>query len=135
MSAYLLDVSAVMALLWQSHTHHQRVNSWQEGRELAVCPISEIGFLRISTQSNFGLSVANARKALRDWKAVRRPRFLPCDMEALDTDPPAMGTQTTDFYLASLAQKHGLKLATLDEGIKHKAAFLIPDAAQELGPA
>ena len=31
-----------------------------------------------------------------------------------------------DFYLASLAQKHGMQLATLDEGIKHQAAFVIP---------
>jgi hypothetical protein len=29
-------------------------------------------------------------------------------------------------YLASLAQKHGMQLATLDEGIKHKATFVIP---------
>jgi len=26
----------------------------------------------------------------------------------------------------SLAQKHGMQLATLDEGIKHQAAFVIP---------
>jgi predicted nucleic acid-binding protein len=36
------------------------------------------------------------------------------------------GKHTTDFYLASLAQKHGMQLATLDEGIKHKATFVIP---------
>jgi hypothetical protein len=33
---------------------------------------------------------------------------------------------SSDFYLASLAAKHGMQLATLDEGIKHKAAFVIP---------
>ncbi len=32
----------------------------------------------------------------------------------------------TDFYFASLAARHALQLAMLDEGIKHKAAFLIP---------
>jgi predicted nucleic acid-binding protein len=47
-------------------------------------------------------------------------------LEALAMDSPPTGKQTTDFYLASLAVKHGMELATLDEGIKHKAAFLIP---------
>jgi len=126
MSAYLLDVSALMALLWQTHAHNERVNSWQAGRQLALCPITEIGFLRIATQPNFGLSVADARKALKAWKALRQPRFFPCDLEALDTDAPPTGKHTTDFYLATLAHRHGMELATLDEGIKHKAAFLIP---------
>ena len=106
MSAYLLDVSAVMALLWQTHSHNARVSAWHEGRDLALCPISEIGFLRISTQPSFGLSVADARKALKDWKAARGPRFIPCDMESLAGDPPSTGSHTTDFYLASLAAKH-----------------------------
>ena len=126
MSAYLLDVSALMALLWRTRAHNERVTAWQEGRHLAICPITEIGFLRIATQPSFGLSVADARKALKDWKALKRPRFFPCDLEALDTDAPPTGKQTTDFYLAGLAAKHGLELATLDEGIKHKAAFVIP---------
>jgi predicted nucleic acid-binding protein len=47
-------------------------------------------------------------------------------MEALATVPPSAGTKTTDFYLASLAVKHGMQLATLDEGIDHQAAFIIP---------
>jgi predicted nucleic acid-binding protein len=134
MTTYLLDVSVLMALLWETHVHNRRVTAWQAGRQLAVCPITEIGFLRISTQPNFGLSVADARKALKDWKAVRHPHFFPCDLEALDTDPPATGTHTTDFYLASLAAKHGMELATLDEGIKHKAAFVIP-ASMEHPPS
>jgi predicted nucleic acid-binding protein len=41
-------------------------------------------------------------------------------------DDPSAGKHTTDFYLASLAQKHGMQLATLDEGLKHQAAFVIP---------
>jgi predicted nucleic acid-binding protein len=122
----LLDVSAVMALLWQTHSHNARVIAWEQGQDLALCPISEIGFLRISTQPSFGLSVADARKALKDWKAARRPRFIPCDMEALAGEAPSTGSHTTDFYLASLAAQHGMELATLDENIKHKSAFLIP---------
>jgi uncharacterized protein len=124
--SYLLDVSALMALLWETHVHNERVTAWEAGQQIALCPITELGFLRISTQPNFGLTVAEARKSLKDWKEARRPQFFPCDLEALAGDPPPAGSKTTDFYLASLAQKHGMQLATLDEGIKHKAAFVIP---------
>ena len=57
---------------------------------------------------------------------THQPGFVPCDLAALGMDEPPTSKQTTDFYLASLAQKHGLRLATLDEGIRHKAAFVIP---------
>jgi hypothetical protein len=35
-------------------------------------------------------------------------------------------SKTTDFYLAHLAEAHGMKLATLDENIAHHAVFVIP---------
>ncbi len=124
---YLLDVSTLIALLWDSHEHNARATRWQESAgTLAVCPISEIGFLRISTQPVFGATVEQARRMLRDWKAAKRPEFIPCDIEALETVAPVTGTGTTDFYLAGLAQKRGLKLATLENNMGHPAAFSIP---------
>jgi predicted nucleic acid-binding protein len=123
---YLLDISALMALLWETHVHNKRVTKWQESVPLAVCPLTELGFLRISTQPSFGLSVAEARKVLNDWRKSRKPLFVQCDMEALSSDSPSAGSKMTDFYLASLAAQHGMELATLDEGISHKTAFLIP---------
>ena len=124
---YLLDVSTLIALLWDLHEHNGRVLHWQESAgKVAVCPISEIGFLRISTQPAFGATVEQARKMLRDWKAARKPEFVPCDIEALKTNAPKSGNQTTDFYLAGLAEKHGMKLATLENKMGHPAAFLIP---------
>ncbi|MEY2428184.1 MAG: uncharacterized protein QOJ40_1069 [Verrucomicrobiota bacterium] len=124
---YLLDVSTLLALLWDLHVHNERVTRWQSKASLAVCPLTELGFLRISTHPSFGASVPEARRMLRDWKAAQKPKFVPCDVEALDTDEPPTGTGTTDFYFAGLAARHGMQLATLDEGIGHKAVFLIPD--------
>ena len=124
---YLLDVSTLMALLWQLHDENERVTRWQGTAKLAVCPLTELGFLRISTQPVFGATVAEARKMLRAWKQAVAPQFVPCDLEALGTDEPRTGTKTTDFYLASLAAKHGMQLATLDENIGHQAVFVIPD--------
>jgi predicted nucleic acid-binding protein len=123
---YLLDISALMALLWETHVHNERVTKWQDNLQLAVCPLSELGFLRISTQPSFGLSVREARKVLNDWKKSRKPQFVACDLEVLATDAPSAGSRTTDFYLASLAAGHGMRLATLDEGIGHRAGFVIP---------
>jgi predicted nucleic acid-binding protein len=124
---YLLDVSALIALLWDLHEHNERATRWQEtaGR-LAVCPLTEIGFLRISTQPAFGATVEQARKLLRDWKTAKKPEFIPCDIEPLKTTAPGTGTKTTDFYLAGLAEEHGMKLATLEHSMGHMAAFLIP---------
>jgi predicted nucleic acid-binding protein len=38
---------------------------------------------------------------------------------------PANSDQVTDHYLADLAAKHGLRLATLDRRLKHPAAEMI----------
>jgi predicted nucleic acid-binding protein len=124
---YLLDVSTLIALLWKLHVNHERATRWQAGAKVAICPITELGFLRISTQPSFGATVREARKMLADWKRAVTPEFVPCDIEALESDEPRAGNLTTDFYLASLAAEHGMKLATLDEGIRHKAVFVIPE--------
>jgi predicted nucleic acid-binding protein len=123
---YLLDVSALLALLWETHEFHERVTRWQENQSLAACPITELGFLRISTQASFGLSPAEARRLLREWKNGRKPIFVSCDLTPLEGDEPPGSGKTTDFYLASLAAKHGMERATLDDGVKHPASFLIP---------
>lgn len=125
---YLLDVSTLLALLWESHEANQRVTRWQEGKLLAVCPITELGFLRISTQPAFGMSPPDARRLLRGWKTARKPRFIPCDLGALDGDEPPVSGKTTDFYLASLAAKHGMEWATLDRETGHPKAFIIPQS-------
>jgi len=98
----------------------------KENQLLAVCPITELDFLRISTQPSFGLSPAEARRLLREWKNARKPIFVPCDLTPLEGDEPPGSGQTTDFYLASLAAKHGFEWATLDGEVKHPASFLIP---------
>lgn len=125
--SFLLDVNLLLALLWERHEHHGRTRRWLETvKNIAVCPLTELGFVRISTQPSFGATVAQARRMLADWKAAKNPRFLPCDLAVLQTAAPAAGTQTTDFYLAGLAEAHGCRLATLENNLGHRAAFAIP---------
>lgn len=124
----LLDVNALIALLWASHEHNPRIWKWLEAEgKVAICAITEIGFLRISTQPVYGATVEQARKMLRDWKTAKQPEFIPCDQDALKTSVPPTGTKTTDFYLAGLAEAHGMKLATLENHLGHPAAFCIPE--------
>jgi len=126
---YLLDVSSLLALLWETHEFNERVTRWQENQSLAVCPITELGFLRISTEPSFGLSPAEARRLLREWKNVRKPAFVSCDLSPLEADQPPSSGKTTDFYLASLAAKHGMVWATLDGVVAHPEAFFIPETS------
>jgi predicted nucleic acid-binding protein len=49
---------------------------------------------------------------------------IPDDLPALDSHPQKTD-QVTDFYLVALAESHGMKLATLDQRIKHAAVVLI----------
>jgi len=122
---YLLDVSTLIARLLHEHEHHARVKAWAKGKELAVCPITELGFLRVSTQAA-GLDINDARKILSGWLAQSKPKFIPCDIHAVDGAAAPDGGQTTDYYLANLADKHGMEWATLDEDSNHPAAFVVP---------
>jgi predicted nucleic acid-binding protein len=124
----LLDVSTLLAWLWADHEHHARVLRWQKGKAIAVCPITELGFIRISTQPAFGATMAEAREMLASWHRKVQPQFVPCDLKLLGGTPAPTSGRTTDFYLASLAAKHGMTWATLDEDSKHPAAFVLPDS-------
>ena len=123
---YLLDVSTLLAWLWRDHEHHRRVISWQSNVSVAICPITELGFLRISSQPAFGATMKEAREMLTDWLKKAKPARIACDMSALDGVAAPVTGKTTDVYLANLAQKHGLRLATLDESIAHPAVLLLP---------
>jgi predicted nucleic acid-binding protein len=66
---WLRDVSARVAHLVQSHEHHARVNAWWPGRTLAVCPITELGFLRVACA--LGSTMEDARRMQKVDDALR----------------------------------------------------------------
>ena len=65
-----------------------------------------------------------ARQALEDFLASNRVEFIAADLPALSASA-AKSAEVTDSYLAELAARNNMRLATLDEGIKHPAAELI----------
>ena len=124
---HLLDVNTLIALIWPSHVHHSKAKIWQVGKTLALCPIAELGFIRISTHpvGQFNSSMSDARQALQDFITQEKPKFIACDARALDGAASPSSGKTTDWYLANLAAAHNMKLATLDAGLKHRSAELI----------
>ena len=122
----LLDISVLLAWLWDKHEHHQRVLSWEKGQSVAICPLTELGFLRISTSGAFGASMDQAREMLQDWLRQRQPQFIPCDVRTLDGLAAPTSGKTTDFYFGNLAAAHSMRWATLDERSGHPAALVIP---------
>ncbi len=121
---YLLDVSALLALLLRKHQNHDRMLAWQAGKDLALCPIVELGFLRVSILV-YKARMDEARKILADFKERKQIRFLPDSISALAGHPAPDAKKSTDWYLANLAQAHGMKWATLDTRSDHPAAEVI----------
>ncbi len=122
---YLLDVNVLLAALWQNHPHHELVYDWLEEKKIVVCPLVELGCLRISSQPKvFNAPMAKARSLLLAFLTERNVHRIADDLPALETHPKK-SDEVTDTYLAALAEKHGLKFATLDVGIKHASVVLI----------
>ena len=122
---WLLDVSVLVAYLVDSHVHHARVVAWRAGRSIAVCPISELGFVRVACA--LGFAMGDARRALEEFLRDEAPTFVPCDVRALDCPVVLSARNTTDIYLAELASSRGWRFATLDLGVTHVSADVVPE--------
>jgi hypothetical protein len=68
--------------------------------------------------------MGGARTLLDDFLSKHSVEFVPSDLPALKSRA-ASSEQVTDIYLAELASAKGMKLATLDTGIKHSAVEAI----------
>jgi len=121
---YLLDISTLVAWLVPAHAHNERVRQWVAGKKLAICPLTELGFLRVAINA-YHAKPEDARASLKTFKEVIQPQFLPADISALDGEPFPSARKSTDWYLANLAAKHGMKWGTLDVDARHPAAVLV----------
>jgi len=122
---HLMDVNLLLAAIWENHSQHERAFRWLEGKELAVCPLTELGFIRISTNPKvINAPMAKTRVLLKNFLDDRAVERLSDDVPALDSKPQK-SEQVTDSYLTTLADRHGMKLATLDGNIKHPAVVLV----------
>ncbi len=122
---YLLDVNVLLAGIWENHSHHAEAFAWLEGKNIVLCPLTELGFLRISTNTKaINAPMDKARELLDKFSAERNAERISDDLAPLDSHPKS-SDEVTDQYLANLAQKHGAKLATFDGDIKHNAVEVV----------
>jgi predicted nucleic acid-binding protein len=122
---YLLDVSTMVALLWKEHADHSKMRAWAAGKKLAVCPVTELGFLRVVTSPAFNATMTDAREVLEIFLTEEKPEFIPADIRALQGEAAPSSSKTTDWYLANLARAHGMNWATLDTRASHPARTLV----------
>lgn len=123
---HLVDVNILLAAIWDNHPLHERAFAGIKGKRIAVCPLAELGFIRISTnpKATINAPMHTARELLRRFIQERKAGRIPDDLPALASKPPR-SDEVTDNYLAELAAKHGMKLITMDSRIKHSAATLV----------
>lgn len=121
----LLDVNALVALVWDSHIHHARIRAWfaaNASAGWATCPITESGFVRVSTNPKVlpsPIGVAGARHVLTVLRSADGHRFLTDDVSLVDDDVPTIvgHRQVTDAHLLTLARRRGVRLVTFDAAV------------------
>jgi len=128
----LLDVNALIGLLWNVHSLHSRAHAWfaQENPVVLGCAFTQLSFIRVSmADKTIAASFADAELALEQFSAGlgKRYRFIAQLPPAavLRGHSVRSHKEVSDHYLCELAAAQGARLATLDTGIKHPAAWLI----------
>lgn len=122
---FLLDLNLLIALAWPSHIHHDPAHAWFE-REAspgwATCPLTQLGFVRLSSNPAFtsdAVSPTEALSLLKGITAMDGHEFWSDDVDCVSaTFADGMRItghrQVTDAYLISLARARSGCLATLD---------------------
>jgi uncharacterized protein len=128
----LLDVNVLIALLEPGHDFFQKAQEWfrSSGKDdWGVCPLTEIGFVRITTNPSFypGPRTQQQAKAIlveladhsgyRYWPLTEGWAALTAPFAARITGHQ----QVTDAYLLGLVIKEDGILVTFDRGLKYIA--------------
>ena len=139
----LLDVNVLLALAWPNHVHHDSAIEWfieNQANGWASCPITENGFIRVSSNPRFtseAKSPAEAMLQLERMISLEGHEFW-SDSFSL-TEPGRIErsrlqghNRVTDAFLLALAIDRGGRLATYDRKIanlvpaSHEGDVLIP---------
>lgn len=121
----LLDVNALLALMWDQHVHHRAVRAaFRALTAFATTPVTENGLIRLLlTPAVVGRDVtaAEAFAALDALHAQDSWHWVPDEASFSDAhvDLRVLGgrRQVTDLHLVDLAARSGCVLATLDAGL------------------
>lgn len=131
MRPYLLDVNVLLALSLPSHQYHLSATEWFDEADFtwATTPMTEAGFLRLTTNprvTGIPISAAQALRVLSGLREAPGHQFVPDDSSL--TEPVIsvghlVGTkQVTDFHLVNLAARTRMRLATFDGVLERSLA-------------
>ena len=133
MTPYLLDVNVLLSLTWEDLESHSKVRRWflsTGRRSYATCPLTQAGFVRISSSPRVLPKPASMRDALEILRQLTEAKghiFWPLDLPLREATTfcaeKLFGpNQLTDAYLLGLAIAKGGTLVTLDRGIVQLAS-------------
>lgn len=117
----LVDASIVLAALIKEHPANAAARAWLKKSQPVLCPIVELAWVRVASRT-YGARIEDAVMHLRRFPWAG---WVPCDLSVADGQAAPTSDKTTDWYLADLAKKHGMKWATLDKRANHPNAELV----------
>ena len=86
---FLLDLNLLLALAWPSHVHHELAHGWFEGERSprwATCPLTQLGFIRLSSNPAFttdAVAPGAALAMLRAMAAMDGHEFWPNEIDCV----------------------------------------------------
>jgi toxin-antitoxin system PIN domain toxin len=129
---FLLDLNVLIALTEPGHKHHQKAQDWFNSSRKdswGVCPLTEAGFVRVTTNPAFHSgprSMELAKAILQALKGYPGYWYWEIDESWVTLTAPFAARifghqQVTDAYLLGLAIKRQGVLVTFDKGIQYMA--------------
>jgi uncharacterized protein len=130
-----LDANVWLALLWSRHVHSEKARLWFEQaseEQFFFCRFTQLTVLRLlTTEKIMGTDAKTMSEAWGLWDQIwadSRIAFLP-EPDGLEKEfransrlPSRSPKLWADAYLLAFASVAGLKLVTLDRGLKSRGA-------------
>lgn len=129
---YLLDLNALISLADPDSVHHQAMHRWFDSsgkQDWGVCPLTESGFVRVTTNPIYGgatRTIAQATAILAEFSKFAGYRFWPMRGAWAELTAPFAARilghqQVTDAYLLGMAIRENGVLVTFDASIAYLA--------------
>ena len=95
----LPDINILLAYGWRHHPSHASCSPWMNGlSDFALCPITELGFLRVSMSPAFKANYEDASQVLDSLVERDGVSHLSCDVPIGDMPKVSSYKDTTDAY-------------------------------------
>jgi uncharacterized protein len=129
---YLLDLNALIALADPDSIHYAAMQRWFDSaghHDWGVCPLTESGFVRVTTNPKYSgpnRTVAQASAILAELSKISGYRYWPITESWAELTAPFAvrikgHQQVTDAYLLGLAIRGDGVLVTFDTSISYLA--------------